>query len=201
MFHPNDILFEDNHLIVVNKRCGDLVQPDPNGDSALENEIKAFIKARDNKPFDVFLGVVHRIDRPVSGVVLFAKTSKALARMNEMIRRGEISKRYWAVVENRPESESGELVHYILRDGKSNRSYCYNAPKGDAKRAVAMLGHPYIIIGMARERVVTIDDDVKQLPCDGIYPAVVNGIATEIAIDNRTIILAARYDGRVVIEL
>jgi 23S rRNA pseudouridine1911/1915/1917 synthase len=136
MFKPTDILFEDNHLIVVNKRCGDLVQPDPNGDSALENEIKAFIKERDNKPFDVFLGVVHRIDRPVSGVVLFAKTSKALSRMNEMIRRGEISKRYWAVVENRPEAESSELVHYILRDGKSNRSYCYNAPKGDAKRAV-----------------------------------------------------------------
>ena len=143
MFQPNDILFEDNHLIVVNKRCGDLVQPDPNGDSALENEIKAFIKVRDNKPFDVFLGVVHRIDRPVSGVVLFAKTSKALSRMNEMIRRGEISKRYWAVVENRPQSESGELVHYIQRDGKSNRSYCYNTPKGDAKRAVlryAVLG-------------------------------------------------------------
>ena len=143
MFNPNDILFEDNHLIVVNKRCGDLVQPDPNGDSALENEIKAFIKVRDNKPFDVFLGVVHRIDRPVSGVVLFAKTSKALSRMNEMIRRGEISKKYWAVVENRPQTESGELVHYILRDGKSNRSYCYNTPKGDAKRAVlryAVLG-------------------------------------------------------------
>ena len=143
MFHPNDILFEDNHLIVVNKRCGDLVQPDPNGDSALENEIKAFIKVRDNKPFDVFLGVVHRIDRPVSGVVLFAKTSKALARMNEMIRGGQISKKYWAVVENRPQAESGELVHYILRDGKSNRSYCYNTPKGDAKRAVlryAVLG-------------------------------------------------------------
>ena len=136
MFHPNDILFEDNHLIVVNKRCGDLVQPDPNGDSALENEIMAFIKVRDNKPFDVFLGVVHRIDRPVSGVVLFAKTSKALARMNEMIRGGQISKKYWAVVENRPQAESGELVHYILRDGKSNRSYCYNTPKGDAKRAV-----------------------------------------------------------------
>ena len=117
-------------------RCGDLVQPDPNGDSALENEIKAFIKVRDNKPFDVFLGVVHRIDRPVSGVVLFAKTSKALARMNEMIRGGQISKKYWAVVENRPQAESGELVHYIQRDGKSNRSYCYNTPKGDAKRAV-----------------------------------------------------------------
>ena len=89
MFKPTDILFEDNHLIVVNQRCGDLVQPDPNGDSALENEIKTYIKARDNKPFDVFLGVVHRIDRPVSGVVLFAKTSKALSRMNELIRRGK----------------------------------------------------------------------------------------------------------------
>ena len=152
MFQPNDILFEDNHLIVVNKRCGDLVQPDPNGDSALENEIKAFIKVRDNKPFDVFLGVVHRIDRPVSGVVLFAKTSKALARMNEMIRGGQISKKYWAVVENRPQAESGELVHYILRDGKSNRSYCYNAPKGDAKRAVLR----YAVLG-ASERYTLVE--------------------------------------------
>ncbi len=152
MFHPNDILFEDNHLIVVNKRCGDLVQPDPNGDSALENEIKAFIKVRDNKPFDVFLGVVHRIDRPVSGVVLFAKTSKALAHMNEIIRRGEISKKYWAVVENRPQAESGELVHYILRDGKSNRSYCYNTPKGDAKRAVLR----YAVLG-ASERYTLVE--------------------------------------------
>ena len=152
MFHPNDILFEDNHLIVVNKRCGDLVQPDPNGDSALENEIKAFIKVRDNKPFDVFLGVVHRIDRPVSGVVLFAKTSKALARMNEMIRGGQISKKYWAVVENRPQAESGELVHYILRDGKSNRSYCYNTPKGDAKRAVLR----YAVLG-ASERYTLVE--------------------------------------------
>jgi 23S rRNA pseudouridine1911/1915/1917 synthase len=152
MFHPNDILFEDNHLIVVNKRCGDLVQPDPNGDSALENEIKAFIKVRDNKPFDVFLGVVHRIDRPVSGVVLFAKTSKALARMNEMIRGGQISKKYWAVVENRPQTESGELVHYILRDGKSNRSYCYNTPKGDAKRAVLR----YAVLG-ASERYTLVE--------------------------------------------
>ena len=152
MFHPNDILFEDNHLIVVNKRCGDLVQPDPNGDSALENEIKAFIKVRDNKPFDVFLGVVHRIDRPVSGVVLFAKTSKALARMNEMIRGGQISKKYWAVVENRPQAENGELVHYILRDGKSNRSYCYNTPKGDAKRAVLR----YAVLG-ASERYTLVE--------------------------------------------
>ena len=128
------------------------MQPDPNGDSALENEIKAFIKVRDNKPFDVFLGVVHRIDRPVSGVVLFAKTSKALARMNEMIRRGEISKKYWAVVENRPQTENGELVHYILRDGKSNRSYCYNTPKGDAKRAELR----YAVLG-ASERYTLVE--------------------------------------------
>ena len=143
MFTINDILYEDNHLLVVNKHAGDLVQSDPDGTTSLEDEVKAYIKRRDNKPGAVFLGVIHRIDRPVSGVVLFAKTSKALSRMNEMIRRGEISKRYWAVVENRPQSESGELVHYIQRDGKSNRSYCYNTPKGDAKRAVlryAVLG-------------------------------------------------------------
>ncbi len=136
MFNPNeDILYEDNHLLVVNKRCGDLVQPDPSGSTALENEIKAFIKVRDNKPFDVFLGVVHRIDRPVSGAVLFAKTSKALVRLNEMLRRGEMHKRYWAIVENRPEIEEGELTHYIVRDGRSNRSFCYASQKPDAKVA------------------------------------------------------------------
>ena len=88
MFTPEDILYEDNHLLVVNKHCGDLVQPDPSGGSALEDQIKAFIKRRDAKPGEVFLGVVHRIDRPVSGAVLFAKTSKALTRLNEMIREG-----------------------------------------------------------------------------------------------------------------
>ena len=88
MFTPEDILYEDNHLLIVNKRCGDLVQPDPSGESALEDQIKAFVKRRDAKPGDVFLGVVHRIDRPVSGAVLFAKTSKALTRLNEMIREG-----------------------------------------------------------------------------------------------------------------
>ncbi|MBQ5753948.1 MAG: RluA family pseudouridine synthase [Alistipes sp.] len=135
MFVGEDILWEDNHLLLVNKRCGDLVQPDPNGTSALENEIKQYIKVRDAKPGDVFLGVVHRIDRPVSGVVLFAKTSKALSRLNEMLRRGEMHKRYWAVVESRPEEEFGELNHYILRDGRANRSFCYSSPKGDAKAA------------------------------------------------------------------
>ena len=135
MFSPDDILYEDNHLLVVNKHCGDLVQPDPSGESALEDRIKAFIKARDGKPGEVFLGVVHRIDRPVSGAVLFAKTSKALVRLNEMIREGRIRKVYWALTENRPEAESGELLHYILRDGKTNRSRAFDAPRPEAKQA------------------------------------------------------------------
>lgn len=135
MFSPDDILYEDNHLLVVNKHCGDLVQPDPSGESALENRIKAFIKARDGKPGEVFLGVVHRIDRPVSGAVLFAKTSKALVRLNEMIREGRIRKVYWALTENRPEAESGELLHYILRDGRTNRSRAFDAPRPEAKQA------------------------------------------------------------------
>ena len=111
MFNPNDILYEDNHLLVVNKRVGDLVQPDKTSDDALENYLKAFLKVRDHKPGDVFLGVVHRIDRPVSGAVLFAKTSKALVRLNEMIRKGEIRKHYWAIVEARPATEQGSLRH------------------------------------------------------------------------------------------
>ena len=135
MFNPNDILYEDNHLLVVNKRVGDLVQPDKTSDDALENYLKAFLKVRDHKPGDVFLGVVHRIDRPVSGAVLFAKTSKALVRLNEMIRKGEIKKHYWAIVEARPATEQGSLRHYILRDGKTNRSHAYNSPQKEAKEA------------------------------------------------------------------
>ena len=135
MFSPDDILYEDNHLLIVNKHCGDLVQPDPSGESALEDQIKRFIKERDGKPGEVFLGVVHRIDRPVSGAVLFAKTSKALVRLNEMIREGRIRKVYWALTENRPEAESGELRHYILRDGRTNRSKAFDAPRPEAKEA------------------------------------------------------------------
>lgn len=135
MFSPEDIIYEDNHLLVVNKHCGDLVQPDPDGNSALENEIKQFIKVRDAKQGAVFLGVVHRIDRPVSGAVLFAKTSKALVRLNEMMRRREIDKRYWAITENRPEPDSGTLVHYIDRDGKTNRSRALDKPSANSKEA------------------------------------------------------------------
>lgn len=136
MFRPEDILYEDNHLLAVNKRCGDLVQPDAEGDSALENEIKDFLRRRDSKPGDVFLGVVHRIDRPVSGVVLFAKTSKALVRLNDMMRRGDIHKIYWAVTQSMPEPEEGELRHYLSRDGRTNRTHVYNSPRGDAKLSI-----------------------------------------------------------------
>jgi 23S rRNA pseudouridine1911/1915/1917 synthase len=135
MFKPADIIYEDNHIIVVNKRAGDLVQPDAEGQSALENEIKDFIKKRDEKPGAVYLGVVHRIDRPVSGAVMFAKTSKALVRLNEMLRKGEIDKRYWAIVEELPEVEHDVLVHHIVRDGKTNRSRAHLSPKGDSKEA------------------------------------------------------------------
>lgn len=135
MFEPGDILYEDNHLLVVNKRAGDLVQPDTAGDSALENEIKEFIKKRDKKPGAVFLGVVHRIDRPVSGAVLFAKTSKALTRLNEMVKNRQIDKRYWAISDSPPPDTEGTLVHYILRDGKKNISKAYDKPYKDAKEA------------------------------------------------------------------
>lgn len=135
MFTPDDILYEDNHLIIVNKRSGDLVQPSPGCDDALETEIKAMIKLRDHKPAEVYLGVVHRIDRPVSGTVIFAKTSKALVRLNEMIRNGAIRKTYWAVTECRPQPEEGELRHWIARNGKTNRSHAYDSPRAGAKEA------------------------------------------------------------------
>lgn len=135
MFRPEDILYEDNHLLIVDKHCGDLVQPDPSGETALEESIKAYIKTRDAKPGEVFLGVVHRIDRPVSGAVIFAKTSKALVRLNEMIREGRIRKVYWALTENRPPEEHGELRHYILRDGRTNRSKALDTPRAEAKEA------------------------------------------------------------------
>ena len=136
MCNPKDILYEDNHLLIVNKHCGELVQPDRESEEALENDIKAMIKVRDHKPGDVFLGVVHRIDRPVSGAVVFAKTSKALTRLNEMIRNGEIHKTYWAITESTPNPEQGSLTHYIVRDGRTNRSRAYDKPKADSKKAM-----------------------------------------------------------------
>lgn len=111
------------------------MQIDTTGDPALEDEIKAFIHVRDDKPGNVFLGVVHRIDRPVSGAVLFAKTGKALTRMNELVKNREIRKIYWALTENRPQQPEGELVHHLARDGKTNKSRVYDRPTAGSKEA------------------------------------------------------------------
>ena len=156
MFNPDDILYEDNHLLIVNKRCGDLVQPDPSGESALEDQIKAFVKRRDAKPGDVFLGVVHRLDRPVSGLVVFARTSKALARLNEMFRTKEVHKTYWAIVGNCPPTEEGELVHWLVRNEKQNKSYAYDKEKPGAKKAIL----DYKLIGRS-ERYFLLEIDLK----------------------------------------
>lgn len=138
-----DVLYEDNHVIVVNKRPGELVQPDPTGDPALEDTVKAYIKAKYNKPGAVFLGVVHRIDRPVGGAVLLARTSKALVRLNEQLKQRQFRKIYWAIVENRPEASEGELRHFLVRNGRTNKTVAYNTlqqiPKGmqqEAKEAI-----------------------------------------------------------------
>jgi 23S rRNA pseudouridine1911/1915/1917 synthase len=121
-----EILYEDNHIIAVNKQVSDIVQGDKTGDEPLSDKLKAYIKEKYNKPGNVFLGVVHRIDRPVSGVVLFARTSKALARLNEMIKNRQIRKTYWAIVKNAPPADSEMLEHYLVRDTAKNKSLAYD---------------------------------------------------------------------------
>ena len=116
----SDILFEDNHLIAVNKRAGDIVQVDETGDEPLDEKVKRYIAQKYNKPNGAFLGVVHRLDRPVSGVILFAKTSKALERMNELFKARHIRKTYYAVVRNRPEPHYGNLVHWLVKNPQKN---------------------------------------------------------------------------------
>lgn len=129
------ILYEDNHIIAVNKFNGELVQGDKSGDSSLDKEVKEYIKKKYKKPGDVYLGVVHRLDRPVSGIVLFARTSKALTRLNKMFQEHQIRKTYWAVVETRPDKESGELVHHMLRNAEKNKSTAHISPKKGTKEA------------------------------------------------------------------
>lgn len=130
-----EILYEDNHIIIINKRPGELVQGDKTGDEALVDTLKQFIKERDSKPGNVFLGVVHRLDRPVGGAVIFAKTSKALARLNEMLRNGDIHKTYWALTRNKPAEDSGLLTHYVSTVERNNKSYASETPKKGAKEA------------------------------------------------------------------
>lgn len=131
-----EILYEDNHLIVVNKKAGDITQGDKTGDEPLPEKVKRYIKNKYNKPGEVFLGVVHRLDRPTSGVVVFAKTSKALSRMNELFRKDEIEKKYWAIVETKPQKETMKLVHYLQKNEKQNKSYAFDYEKSGSKKAI-----------------------------------------------------------------
>lgn len=130
-----EILFEDNHLIAINKPAGVLVQGDETGDVCLADMVKSYLKERYGKPGNVFTGVIHRIDRPVSGVVLFAKTGKALTRLNEQFKIRAIRKTYWAVVKNLPVPSEGNLLHYLIKDQGTNKSRAFNSEKHNAKKA------------------------------------------------------------------
>ena len=129
-------LYEDNHLIIVNKPAGALVQGDETGDEALGEEVKAYIKRKYKKPGDVFLGVIHRLDRPVSGALIFARTSKGLERMNKLFRDREIQKTYWALTKCKPQELEGELVHYLKKDGSTNKVSAYSSEKKGGQKAI-----------------------------------------------------------------
>lgn len=130
------VLYEDNHIIIVNKLSGEIVQGDKTGDKTLADDVKAYIKKKYAKPGEVFLGVTHRLDRPVSGVVVFARTSKALSRLNSMFRDGKVHKTYWAITRKRPEETEATLTHWIVRNEKQNKSYAYDREKQASKKAI-----------------------------------------------------------------
>ena len=130
------ILFEDNHIIVINKRVGDIVQGDKTGDKPLSEVVKEYIADKYNKPGKVFLGVVHRLDRPTSGILIFARTSKALERLNKMLREKTIKKTYWAVVKTPPTKQQDTLINYLKKNSKNNKSTAYSKEIKDSKKAV-----------------------------------------------------------------
>ena len=138
------VVYEDNHIIVVNKTASEIVQADKTGDTPLSETVKRYLKEKYQKPGNVFIGVTHRLDRPVSGLVIFAKTSKALTRLNEMFRTSEVKKTYWAVVKNAPKEPEGELVHYLARNEKQNKSFAYDKEVPNSKKAILnyrLIGH------------------------------------------------------------
>lgn len=140
-----NILYEDNHIIIVNKAAGEIVQGDKTGDRTLCDEVKAYIKEKYAKPGTVFLGIPHRLDRPVSGICVFARTSKALTRLNDMFRKSEVKKTYHAIVGNCPKLPEAELVHYLTRNEKQNKAYAHEKEVAGSKRAVL----DYKVIGQS----------------------------------------------------
>lgn len=130
------VVYEDNHVIIVDKSCSEIVQGDKTGDLPLSEIVKQYIKEAYAKPGEVFLGVVHRLDRPVSGLVMFARTSKALSRLNKMFSNGEVHKIYHAMVKNRPPKDEDELVHWLVRNEKQNKSYAYDREVPNSKKAI-----------------------------------------------------------------
>lgn len=130
------ILFEDNHLIVINKKPSEIVQGDKTGDKTMPDTIKEYLKVKYNKPGNVFCGVIHRLDRPTSGAVVFARTSKGLERMNAQFREKETNKVYWAIVEQKPEKPEGTLVHFLKKNETKNKSFVTDSEKGGAKEAI-----------------------------------------------------------------
>ena len=130
------ILYEDNHIVIVNKKAGDIVQGDKTGDKPLSEVVKEYIKDKYNKPGNVYLGVVHRLDRPTTGIVIFAKTSKALSRLNKMFANKEVSKTYWAVTKQKPNKAKDTLVHWLKKNPKNNKSTAYNTEIKDGKKAI-----------------------------------------------------------------
>lgn len=141
MFNPSEIIessqivYEDNHLIIINKKSSEIVQGDKTGDMPLSEKVKNYLKQRDNKPGNVFCGVCHRLDRPVSGIVIFAKTSKALSRMNELFRDKTITKTYWAVVKNRPPQIKQHLTHFLIKNEQANKSKAFDTEKSGSLKA------------------------------------------------------------------
>ena len=138
------VVYEDNHIIIVSKRSGEIVQGDKTGDEPLSETVKQYIKEKYGKPGEVFLGVVHRLDRPVSGLVVFARTSKALTRLNKMFAEGDVHKTYWAITKNTPKEPEGTLTHWIVRNEQQNKSYAYDKEKPHAKKAILhyrVIGH------------------------------------------------------------
>lgn len=130
------VVYEDNHIIIVNKTASEIVQGDKTGDMPLSETVKQYLKEKYQKPGNVFIGVTHRLDRPVSGLVVFAKTSKALSRLNDMFKNGEVKKTYWAVVKNKPPQEEATLTHWLLRNEKQNKSYASDKEKPGSKKAI-----------------------------------------------------------------